>query len=123
MLTRSPAPAMFSARSLAERWDCHRDTVYKMIDRGELSARRIGGMVRIPAEAVRAIEEGERWLDEREGTGSSSAEREESGDSAGLRIVASGPEALARQMKARRTSGSIDSSLSSISRPGQPSRP
>jgi hypothetical protein len=50
------------------------------------------------------------WTEQRGSTGS--------GDSAGLRLVASGPEAWAQQMKLRQTNGSTASSPSSTSRPG-----
>jgi excisionase family DNA binding protein len=114
---------MLSARSLAERWDCHRDTIYKMIERGDLPCRRIAGMVRIPLDAVEAIEGGRAWQGGLEDTGQSSGGSLESGGSAGLRIVANGPEALAQQMKPRPTSGSTGLSPSSISRLGPRRRP
>jgi len=114
---------MLSAASLASRWDCHRDTVYKMIARGDLPCRRIGGMVRIPLEAVEKIEGGEPWRDGAEGTGPNSVEHVELGDSAGLRVVGSEPEAFARAMKRRPTSGLIGSSPNSTSRPAPRSRP
>ena len=94
---------MFSPRSLAERWDCHRDTIYKQIECGKLPSRKIGGMVRVPLSAVQAIEEGRPWQDAPKATGSSNEASAGSGGSAGLRIVASGPAALARQMKRLRT--------------------
>jgi excisionase family DNA binding protein len=114
---------MLSARKLAERWSCHRDTIYKMIDRGDLPVRRIGGMVRIPLTAVEAIEEGRPWQDEHAGTGPSGEASSASGASAGLRIVGSEPEAFAQLMKLRQTSGSIASSPNSTSPPGPRHQP
>jgi excisionase family DNA binding protein len=44
------------ADELAERWGLNRATVYRLVQRGELPALRIGGSIRIdPREA-------ERWL-------------------------------------------------------------
>lgn len=92
---------LISASSLAERWDCARGTIYKMIERKELPSIRVGGMVRVPLSAVIQIEEGP-CPDHQEDTGSSPEERAGSGNYAGPRIVESGPEALAREMKRRR---------------------
>lgn len=103
---------MLSARSLANRWDCHRDTIYKMIDRGELPCRRISGMVRIPLDVIESIEGGTPWQD----TGLSNAAREEPGGSAGLRIVGSEPEAFAQALKRMQKNGLPGSSPSSTSR-------
>src|SRR4051794_21480467 len=54
----APAPGarLISPAALAERWGCHRDTIYKRINRGELESVRIGGAVRIPLHVVEAIE-------------------------------------------------------------------
>lgn len=97
---------LLSARTLAERWDVHRDSVYKMIARGDLPCRRISGMVRIPLDAVEAIERGEPWQGVREATGSSNGASEGPGSCAGLRIVASEPEAFAQEILRRQISGS-----------------
>src|SRR5262249_18377899 len=45
-------PKLLKASELAERWGLHRATVYRLVQRGELPALRIGGSIRIdPAEA------------------------------------------------------------------------
>ncbi len=114
---------LLSAATLAERWDCHRDTIYKKIGAGELPCRRIYGMVRIPLEAVEAIEEGREWRDDQEDTGSSLADPAASGTYAGPRIVGDSPEALAQQMRAQRRNGSPGSSLNSTSPNDRKSQP
>lgn len=110
---------LLSAATLAERWDCHRDTIYKMIGRGELPERRIGGMVRIPLAAVEAIEDGRAWRD----TGSSGEESVEHGGSAGPKLVASTPEAFAQKMRQRPAIGCAASSPNSTSHPDQTAQP
>jgi excisionase family DNA binding protein len=47
---------LLKADEVAARWGLHRATVYRLVQRGELPALRIGGSIRIdPREA-------ERWL-------------------------------------------------------------
>jgi excisionase family DNA binding protein len=49
-------PRLLKADELAARWGLHRATVYRLVQRGELPALRIGGSIRIdPREA-------EAWL-------------------------------------------------------------
>lgn len=49
-------PRLLKADELAERWGLNRATVYRLVQRGELPALRIGGSIRIdPREA-------EKWL-------------------------------------------------------------
>ena len=98
---------MLSTRSLAERWDCTPRTIQRMIKGGQLVARHIGGMTRIPlSEVLRHEEGGESCPDDPEATGSNGDETEASGKSVGPRIVSRSPEALARHVKTKRTSTS-----------------
>lgn len=46
----------FTLAELARRWHVSTDTVRRMIQRGELTAFRVGRSMRVPAEAVDAIE-------------------------------------------------------------------
>jgi excisionase family DNA binding protein len=49
-------PKLLKASEVAERWDLHRATVYRLVQSGQLPALRIGGSIRIdPREA-------EAWL-------------------------------------------------------------
>lgn len=47
----------YSVKSLAKRWQCSEGLVRSMISRGELSAWRHGGLIRISQEAVREVEQ------------------------------------------------------------------
>ena len=80
----APGATMLSPAALAERWGCSRDAIYKRIAAGQLPAQRIGGMVRIPLEAIKALET-EPCRVAPEDTGSSSASRPASGTPAGLK--------------------------------------
>lgn len=60
-----PAPAppierrsvLMRVEEVAERWDLNVKTVYGMIDRGELAARRCGRLVRVPRRVVESFEQ------------------------------------------------------------------
>jgi excisionase family DNA binding protein len=47
----------FTVSSLAERWQCSDSHIYNLIQRGELPAKRLGKLIRIPAVAVAAFED------------------------------------------------------------------
>jgi len=49
----------FTINDLCERWGCSRNTIYRMIERGELRTFRIGGNQRISAAEVARIENGQ----------------------------------------------------------------
>ena len=49
----------FTINDLTERWGCSRNTIYRMIERGELRTFRIGGNQRISAAEVARIENGQ----------------------------------------------------------------
>ena len=51
-----PPPALLRVDEVAKRWRLDRKTVYAMIERGELSARRCGRLVRIPRNVVESFE-------------------------------------------------------------------
>src|SRR5215831_5240929 len=53
----------YTVRSLAERWQCSESHVYNLINRGELAAKRLGKLIRIPAAAVARFEEIDSWPD------------------------------------------------------------
>lgn len=46
----------YTAETLAERWQCSKSHIYKMIERGTLAPIRLGKLVRIPAAEVERIE-------------------------------------------------------------------
>jgi excisionase family DNA binding protein len=48
----SPKSVMMRVEEVAERWDLNVKTIYGMIQRGELAARRCGRVVRIPRRVV-----------------------------------------------------------------------
>jgi excisionase family DNA binding protein len=49
-------PTMLRVEEVAQRWGIDRKTVYSMISRGQLAARRCGRLVRIPRNAVESFE-------------------------------------------------------------------
>ncbi|WP_404861848.1 helix-turn-helix domain-containing protein [Georhizobium sp. MAB10] len=49
-------PKSFSPDKLAARWDCSAAHIRDLVARGELPAFRVGRLIRIPAEAVLAVE-------------------------------------------------------------------
>jgi excisionase family DNA binding protein len=48
---------MFRVEDLARRWDLNVKTIYAMIERGELSARRFGRVLRVPRSVVDSLEQ------------------------------------------------------------------
>ncbi len=46
----------YTVTELAQRWQCHPETIRRMIQRGELKAFRVGRQWRIAEEAVKWIE-------------------------------------------------------------------
>jgi excisionase family DNA binding protein len=48
---------MFRVEDLARRWDLNVKTIYAMIERGELSARRFGRVLRVPWSVVDSLEQ------------------------------------------------------------------
>jgi excisionase family DNA binding protein len=52
-----PAPQMMRVEEVAERWDLNTKTVYAMIERGELGARRCGRVIRVPRHIVESFEQ------------------------------------------------------------------
>ena len=46
----------YTVTELARRWQCHQETIRRMIQRGDLKAFRVGKQWRIPQEAVTWIE-------------------------------------------------------------------
>jgi excisionase family DNA binding protein len=52
-----PAPQMMRVEEVAERWDLNVKTVYAMIARGELPARRFGRLMRVPRRVVESLEQ------------------------------------------------------------------
>jgi excisionase family DNA binding protein len=45
-LATDATPRLLKADELAKRWGLHRATVYRLVQRGELPALRIGGSIR-----------------------------------------------------------------------------
>ena len=56
------APQVFTAITLAKRWGCSKNTIYKMINEGKIKAFKVGGSL----QRIR-LDEVERW--ERESAG------------------------------------------------------
>lgn len=52
-----PTGIMMRVEDVAERWDLNVKTVYAMIQRGEIAARRCGRVVRIPRRVVESFEQ------------------------------------------------------------------
>lgn len=50
---------VYTIQSLADRWQVHYTTVYRMIQSGKLKTFKIGDQVRITAEEVRRFENNE----------------------------------------------------------------
>ena len=48
---------MYRVEDLAQRWDLNVKTIYSMIERGELSARRFGRVLRVPRSVVDSLEQ------------------------------------------------------------------
>jgi excisionase family DNA binding protein len=48
---------MMRVEEVAERWDLNVKTVYAMIARGELPARRCGRVLRVPRAVVESMEQ------------------------------------------------------------------
>jgi excisionase family DNA binding protein len=48
---------MMRVEEVAERWDAHPKTVYAMIERGELHAKRLGRVLRVPRAVVESFEQ------------------------------------------------------------------
>ena len=53
----SSEPSMLRVEEVAARWRLNVKTVYSMIERGELAARRFGRVLRIPRAAVEQLEQ------------------------------------------------------------------
>lgn len=53
---RDDGATMLTVDQVAARWRVDRKTVYGMVSRGELAARRLGRVIRIPLAAVEAFE-------------------------------------------------------------------
>jgi excisionase family DNA binding protein len=51
------AGTMMKIEEVAARWDLNVKTVYAMIERGELPARRLGRVLRIPRHVVESFEQ------------------------------------------------------------------
>jgi excisionase family DNA binding protein len=47
---------MLRVEEVAKRWGLDRKTVYAMIERGQISARRCGRLVRIPRKVIESFE-------------------------------------------------------------------
>ena len=50
-------PTMLSVEEVASRWSVSAKTIYAMIQRGELVARKIGRILRIPRAVVESVEQ------------------------------------------------------------------
>ena len=50
------SPTLLRVEEVAKRWGINRKTVYAMIDRGQISARRCGRLVRIPVKVIESFE-------------------------------------------------------------------
>lgn len=48
---------MMRVEDLAKRWDLNVKTIYAMIERGELTARRFGRVLRVPRSVVDSLEQ------------------------------------------------------------------
>ena len=48
---------MMRVEDLAKRWDLNVKTIYAMIERGELTARRFGRALRVPRSVVDSLEQ------------------------------------------------------------------
>jgi len=48
---------MMRVDELARRWDLNVKTIYAMIERGELTARRFGRVLRVPRSVVDSLEQ------------------------------------------------------------------
>ena len=53
---REPA-MMMRVEDVAARWDVSTKTVYGMIDRGDLAARRCGRVLRVPRRVIESFEQ------------------------------------------------------------------
>lgn len=53
----APAPRMMRVEDIADRWDLNVKTIYGMIERGELAARRCGRVIRVPRHVVESFEQ------------------------------------------------------------------
>jgi excisionase family DNA binding protein len=95
----------YTPRTLADRWQCKPDLIYRMIGEGRLSAFKLGGkLLRIPAEAVEAYEAGECLTIESGGSrGSSSLSGRKAENAAAI--------ALARASRKKHESYSESSSI------------
>jgi excisionase family DNA binding protein len=49
--------SMLRVEDVAARWDLNVKTIYGMIERGELAARRFGRVLRIPRQLVESLEQ------------------------------------------------------------------
>lgn len=45
-----------SVKALADRWDCHRSNIYRLVDSRQIDALHINQAIRIPIAAVEAYE-------------------------------------------------------------------
>jgi len=48
---------MYRVEELARRWDLNVKTIYAMIERGQLTARRFGRVLRVPRSVVDSLEQ------------------------------------------------------------------
>ena len=57
MTSPSPTPPVtFTVEEVAAKWRCNPWTVYRLVERGQLGAFRIGRRIRIPQSALDAFE-------------------------------------------------------------------
>jgi excisionase family DNA binding protein len=55
-IPRAGQPTLMRVEDVAQRWSLDRKTIYSMISRGQLAARRCGRLVRIPRNVVESFE-------------------------------------------------------------------
>ena len=53
-------PEFYTVQEVADRLRVSRKTIYRMAERGEIKAIRLGDVYRIPRESVEALVRGER---------------------------------------------------------------
>ena len=60
MVTVTAEPEFYTVQEVADRMRVSRKTIYRLVERGELRAVRLGDVYRIPREALEALLRGER---------------------------------------------------------------
>ena len=59
-MTVAAEPEFYTVQEVAERLRVSRKTIYRMVERGEIRAVRLGDVYRIPRESFEALRRGEQ---------------------------------------------------------------